>query len=154
MAGSLNKVTLIGRVGKDPAVRSFNDGNRMATFSLATSESWKDKGTGERKEKSEWHNIVVTGALVGTVEQYVKKGMLLYVEGQLRTRKYQDQSGAEKYSTEITLGGFNGSIQMLSRADEAGGSRPDHQAPSGYSAPAKAAPAKAAPKMIDDEIPF
>lgn len=114
MAGSLNKVTLIGNLGKDPEIRSTSDGREIASFSIATSESWKDKVTGEKKEKTEWHRIVIfKEGLVGVVKNYVKKGSKLYIEGQLQTRKWVDSSGQEKYTTEIVLQGFNASLILL-----------------------------------------
>ncbi len=114
MAGSLNKVTLIGNLGKDPDIRSTSDGREIASFSIATSESWKDKVTGEKKDKTEWHRIVVfTEGLVGLVKNYIKKGSKLYIEGQLQTRKWVDNNGQEKYTTEIVLQGFNAKLILL-----------------------------------------
>ncbi len=114
MAGSLNKVTLIGNLGKDPDIRSTSDGREIASFSVATSESWKDKVTGEKKDKTEWHRIVVfTEGLVGLVKNYIKKGSKLYIEGQLQTRKWVDNNGQEKYTTEIVLQGFNSKLILL-----------------------------------------
>lgn len=114
MSGSLNRVTLIGNVGNTPEIRSTQDGREIANFSLATSQSWKDNATGERKEKTEWHRVVVfSEGLVGIVKQYVKKGSKLCVEGQLQTRKWTDQAGNEKYSTEVVLAAFGGTLVML-----------------------------------------
>ena len=114
MAGSVNKVILVGNVGKDPEIRRTQDGRPIANLSLATSETWRDKATGERKEKTEWHRVVIfSEPLCKVVEQYVKKGSKLYVEGALQTRKWTDNSGVEKYSTEVVLQGFNGSLTML-----------------------------------------
>lgn len=114
MAGSVNKVILIGNVGKDPEIRTTQDGRKFANLRIATSESWRDKNSGERKEKTEWHSVVVfNDALAKVVEQYVRKGAKLYIEGQLQTRKWQDQAGAERYSTEVVLQGFNGVLTML-----------------------------------------
>ena len=114
MAGSVNKVILIGNVGADPQIRRTQDGRPIANLSLATSETWRDKQTGERKEKTEWHRVVVFNEnLAKIVEQYVKKGSKIYVEGALHTRKWTDQSGAEKYSTEVVLQGFNGTLTLL-----------------------------------------
>lgn len=114
MAGSVNKVILVGNVGKDPEIRRTQDGRPIANLSLATSETWRDKNTGERKEKTEWHRVVVfSEPLCKVIEQYVKKGAKLYIEGQLQTRKWTDQSGVEKYSTEVVLQGFNGTLTML-----------------------------------------
>ena len=108
MAGSLNKVMLIGNLGADPDMRQTQDGKRMALLSLATSESWKDKSTGEKKEKTDWHRIVIFNeGLAGIVESYLKKGSKIFVEGQLRTRKYTDANGVEKFTTEVVLSGFN-----------------------------------------------
>lgn len=114
MAGSVNKVVLIGNVGKDPEIRSTNDGRKIANLSIATSDTWKDKSTGERKEKTEWHRVVIFNeGLAGVVEKYVRKGSKLYVSGSLQTRKWTDQSGAEKYSTEVVLQGFNSELVLL-----------------------------------------
>ena len=111
---SINKVILIGNVGTDPEIRNTNDGKEIASFSLATSESWKDKNSGEKKEKTEWHRLVVfSQGLVGIVKNYVKKGSKLYIEGQLQTRKWTDKDGADKYTTEIVLQGFNSTIQLV-----------------------------------------
>ena len=114
MAGSVNKVILVGNLGKDPEIRSFQNGGRVASFSIATSESWKDKTSGERKEKTEWHRVsVVNDSLVGIVERYLKKGAKVYIEGQLETRKWTDKDGAEKYSTEVVLRPYRGELTML-----------------------------------------
>ena len=120
MAASLNKVMLIGNLGADPVIRQTQDGKRLAQLSLATSESWKDKTTGEKKEKTSWHRIVIfNDGLAGVVESYLKKGSKIYIEGQLQTRKFTDQSGVEKYTTEIVLGNYNGTLTMLdSRTQE------------------------------------
>ncbi len=117
---SVNKCILVGRVGKDPEIRSTQDGREIANFSLATSEYWKDKNSGERREKTEWHKIsVFNQGLIGVIKSYVKKGSKLYVEGQIQTRKWQDQSGKDCYSTEIVLQAFNGTLQLLdSRSDD------------------------------------
>jgi len=128
MAGSVNKAILVGNVGADPQIRTTQDGRKIANFSIATSETWKDKNTGERKEKTEWHRVVIfSEPLCKVVEQYVKKGAKLYIEGALQTRKWTDQSGAEKYSTEIVLQGFNGTLTMLSSAN--GDSKPSSAGP-------------------------
>ncbi|MEQ8265562.1 MAG: single-stranded DNA-binding protein [Parvibaculum sp.] len=114
MAGSVNKVILIGNVGADPEIRRTQDGRPIANLRIATSESWRDKNTGERREKTEWHRVVVFNeGLCKVIEQYVKKGAKLYIEGALQTRKWTDQSGVEKYSTEIVLQGFNSTLTML-----------------------------------------
>ena len=122
MAGSVNKVILIGNVGKDPEIRSLQNGGRVANFSLATSESWKDRSSGEKREKTEWHRVVVfNDNLVGVVERFIKKGSKLYVEGALETRKWTDQSGQEKYSTEVVIKQFRGEITLLDGRGEGGG---------------------------------
>ena len=111
---SLNKVTLIGRVGQDPDIRTKNDGKGIANLSIATSNTWRDKNSGEKKEKTEWHRVVIfSQGLVGIVQKYVKKGSLLYIEGALQTRKWTDQSGVEKWTTEVVLQNYNSSLQML-----------------------------------------
>ena len=115
MAGSVNKVILLGNIGQDPDVRTMQSGKKIATMSLATSDSWKDKETGEKKEKTEWHRIVVFNeGLVGVVENYIKKGTKLYIEGALQTRKWTDDSGTEKYTTEVVIQGFGGRIDIVS----------------------------------------
>jgi single-strand DNA-binding protein len=122
VAGSLNKVMLIGNLGKDPEVRSFQNGGKVCNFSLATSENWKDKNTGERREKTDWHNVAIFNEnLVRIAEQYLKKGSKVYIEGALQTRKWQDQSGADKYTTEVVLQNFNGTLVLLDRAEGGGG---------------------------------
>lgn len=113
MSGSVNKVILIGNCGKDPEIRTMQNGNKVANLSLATSESWKDKASGERKEKTEWHRIVVFGALAEIVERYVRKGSKVYVSGSLATRKWTDKDGVEKYSTEVVLQGFGAELVLL-----------------------------------------
>ncbi|MCK8781147.1 single-stranded DNA-binding protein [Rhizobium sp. NTR19] len=124
MAGSVNKVILIGNVGADPEIRRTQDGRPIANLRVATSEQWRDRNTGERREKTEWHNVVVFNeGLTKVVEQYVKKGAKLYIEGQLQTRKWQDQSGNDRYSTEIVLQGFNSTLTMLDGRGEGGGDR-------------------------------
>jgi single-strand DNA-binding protein len=120
---SINKVILVGNVGSDPEIRNTNDGREIASFSLATSESWKDKATGEKKDKTEWHRLVVfSQGLVGIVKNYVKKGSKLYIEGQLQTRKWTDNSGVDKYTTEIVLQNFNSTLQILDSANRSGAS--------------------------------
>ena len=154
MAGSVNKVILVGNLGQDPEIRSLQDGRQVANFSIATSESWKDKNTGERKEKTEWHRVVVfNDNLVGVIKNYVKKGAKLYIEGSLQTRKWTDKDGAEKYSTEVVLQGFNGTLTMLDGKRDGGSNEQSYNAPQqsyGQSAPA----AKPAAELLDDEIPF
>src|SRR3989442_13114197 len=123
MAGSVNKVILVGNLGKDPEVRRMQDGRPVVNMSVATSESWRDKATGERKEKTEWHRVVIFNeGLAKIAEQYLKKGSKVYLEGQLQTRKWQDKDGNDKYTTEVVLQGFNSSLTMLdTRAGGAGG---------------------------------
>ena len=114
MVGSVNKVILLGNLGRDPEIRSMQSGNKMASFSIATSKRWKDKNTQEQKEKTSWHNIVVFGdGLVNIVENYVKKGSKIYVEGELQTRKWQDQDGNDRYTTEVVLQGYNSNLTLL-----------------------------------------
>ncbi len=113
MSGSVNKVILIGNIGKEPECRTMQNGSKVANLSLATSESWKDKASGEKKEKTEWHRVVVFGALAEIVEKYVKKGSKLYVSGSLQTRKWADKDGVEKYSTEVVLQGFGAELTLL-----------------------------------------
>jgi single-strand DNA-binding protein len=122
MAGSVNKVILIGNLGADPEVKSFQNGGRIANLRIATSENWKDKNTGERKERTEWHTVVLqSDGLVGVAERYLHKGSKVYIEGQLRTRKWQDQSGNDRYSTEVSVGGMGGVMTMLDGPPGGGG---------------------------------
>ena len=122
MAGSLNKVMLIGNLGADPEIRSFQNGGRVANLRIATSENWKDKNTGERREKTEWHTVAIfSDGLVNVVERYLKKGSKVFVEGKLQTRKWQDQSGNDRYSTEIVIQGMGGTLTMLDGRGEGGG---------------------------------
>ena len=121
MAGSVNKVILIGNLGRDPEVRSFQNGGKVCNLRIATSETWKDRNTGERREKTEWHSVAIfQEGLVRIAEQYLKKGSKVYIEGQLQTRKWQDQSGQDKYSTEVVLQGFGGTLTMLDGRDGGG----------------------------------
>ena len=149
MASSLNKVTLIGNVGKDPEIRTTSDGREIASFSLATSESWKDKSSGERKEKTEWHRIVIfSEPLVNLVKNYVKRGSKLYLEGSLQTRKWVDNTGQERFTTEIVLQGYSANITLLdSRSTDA-----ESFASGGTSASNNAK--EFAHSELDDEIPF
>ncbi|UWR20899.1 single-stranded DNA-binding protein [Sulfitobacter sp. S190] len=118
MAGSVNKVILIGNLGRDPEVRSFQNGGKVCNLRIATSETWKDRNTGERKEKTEWHSVAIfQEGLVRIAEQYLRKGSKVYIEGQLQTRKWQDQSGADRYSTEVVLQGYGGTLTMLDGRD-------------------------------------
>ena len=122
MAGSVNKVILVGNLGREPEARKMQDGNPVVNLSVATSESWKDKNTGERREKTEWHRVVIfNDRLAEVAQKYLRKGSKIYIEGQLQTRKWTDQSGVEKYSTEVVLQRFRGELQMLDRAGEGGG---------------------------------
>jgi single-strand DNA-binding protein len=147
MAGSINKVIIIGNLGKDPEIRSFTNGGRVASFSVATSESWKDKASGEKKERTEWHRIsVLNDNLVGIVEKYIKKGSKVYIEGQLETRKWTDKDGVEKYTTEIVLRPFRGEITML---DSKGG-HTSHE----VDQPGEVDTAAPVEAKIDDLIPF
>lgn len=152
MAGSVNKVILVGNLGKDPEIRSFQNGGRVASFSIATSESWKDKASGERKEKTEWHRVsVLNDNLVGIVERFLKKGSKVYLEGQLETRKWTDKDGNEKYSTEVVLRPYRGELTMLDGKAGGGGSSfaPSDDVPSfGPSAGASSVP------DLNDDIPF
>jgi single-strand DNA-binding protein len=164
MAGSVNKVILIGNLGKDPEIRRTQDGRPIANLSIATSESWRDKGTGERKEKTEWHRVVIfSEPLCKIVEQYLKKGAKVYIEGALQTRKWTDQSGVEKYSTEVVLQGFNSTLTMLEgRSGGSGGSfGGDESGDFGSSGPVSSAPRRAVAAGggsrnadMDDDIPF
>ncbi len=156
MAGSVNKVILIGNLGRDPEIRSFSNGGRVANFSIATSESWKDKATGERKERTEWHRIsVLNEALVGVVERYVKKGSKVYIEGQLETRKYE-KDGRETYTTEVVLRPFRGELTMLDGRSGGGGgdSMGDYAEPSSGGSASGGNFGSAPKNDMDDEIPF
>ena len=122
MAGSVNKVILIGNLGADPEIKSFQNGGKIANIRIATSEQWKDRMTGERKERTEWHNVVINGdGLVGVVERYLKKGSKVYIEGSLRTRKWQDRDGNDRYTTEVVIAGMGGTLTMLDGAPGGGG---------------------------------
>ncbi len=122
MAGSLNKVMLIGNLGRDPEVRSFQNGGKVCNLRIATSETWKDRNTGERREKTEWHSVAIfQEGLVRVAEQYLRKGSKVYIEGKLQTRKWQDQSGQDRYSTEVVLQGYDGVMTMLDGRDGGGG---------------------------------
>ena len=159
MAGSVNKVILVGNLGRDPEIRSTQDGTRVANFTMATSENWRDKSTGERREKTEWHRIVIFNErLVEVAEKYLHKGSKVYIEGQLQTRKWTDQSGPEKYTTEIVLTRFRGELTMLDSrgagGDAGGYSEPSHEGPS-HSAPSgggRGGPSSGG--ELDDDIPF
>jgi single-strand DNA-binding protein len=163
MAGSVNKVILVGNLGKDPEIRRTQDGRPIANLSIATSEQWRDKATGERKEKTEWHRVVIfSEGLAKVAEQYLKKGAKVYIEGQLQTRKWTDQAGVEKYSTEVVLQGFNSNLTMLEgRSGGAGGGGGFSDEPSndfGSPAPRRAVAAAGGGGRgnsdMDDDIPF
>jgi single-strand DNA-binding protein len=159
MAGSVNKVILIGNLGADPEIRRTQDGRPIANLRVATSETWRDKTTGERKEKTEWHRVVIFNeGLCKIVEQYLKKGSKVYLEGALQTRKWQDKDGHDRYSTEVVLQGFNSQLTMLDRAGGAGaGGGGDDFGSSGPSAARERKPALAGAGKsddMDDEIPF
>ena len=169
MAGSVNKVILVGNLGADPEIRRTQDGRPVANLRVATSESWKDKTTGERREKTEWHRVVIFNEnLCRIAEQYLKKGSKVFIEGQLQTRKWQDQSGQDRYSTEVVLQGFRGELTLLDRAGaagaggagggefgaEEGGGEFGSSGPTRKVAAAAGAGARSPRSDMDDEIPF
>ena len=162
MAGSVNKVILVGNLGRDPEVRRLNSGKPVVNLSVATSESWRDRESGERKERTEWHRVVIFNEnLAKIAEQYLRKGSKVYVEGQLQTRKWTDQSGVEKYTTEVVLQGFNATLTMLDGRGEGGGSSTDIGGDFGRSSPMEGGrePARVGSRQslaeeLDDEIPF
>lgn len=158
MAGSVNKVILIGNLGKDPEVRTTQGGGKIVNFSLATSESWKDKSSGERREKTEWHRVAVFNPnLAEIAERYLRKGSKVYVEGQLQTRKWTDQNGQERYATEVVLQQFRGELTLLDSRSEAGGGQgaaSDWGGPSGGHQKAKSDGYAPPASDFDDEIPF
>lgn len=151
MAGSLNKVQIIGNLGRDPEVRNFQNGGKVCNLRIATSETWKDRNTGERREKTEWHSVAIFNeGLVRVAEQYLKKGSKVYIEGQLSTRKWQDQSGQDRYSTEVVLQGFGSTLTMLdSKQNNQGGYDQSPQG-SGYGGGGNPNSGRG----VDDEIPF
>jgi len=159
MAGSLNKVMLIGNLGRDPEVRTFQNGGKVVNFSIATSERWRDKASGEQRERTQWHNIAIFNEPVGRIaEQYLKKGSKVFVEGQLETRKWQDQSGQDRYTTEVVLRPYTGNLTLLDGRGEGGGTSGGYGGgmdqggyDGGYGG---GAPAPAGPSDLDDEIPF
>jgi single-strand DNA-binding protein len=169
MAGSVNKVILVGNLGRDPEVRSFQNGGKVVNLRIATSETWRDKATGERKERTEWHSVAIFNENIGKIaEQYLRKGSKVYVEGQLETRKWQDQSGADRYSTEVVLRPYPGSLTLLdgreggsgggSGGDDRGGGYPEER---GYGDERGGSGGGSAPRSggggrsdLDDEIPF
>jgi single-strand DNA-binding protein len=165
MAGSVNKVILVGNLGKDPEIRRTQDGRPIANLSIATSETWRDKGTGERKEKTEWHRVVIFNeGLCKVAEQYLKKGAKVYIEGALQTRKWTDQSGVEKYSTEVVLQGFNSTLTMLDGRSGGGGGNFADEPGGDFGMSTPSAPPRRAPASVgggggrnndmDDDIPF
>ncbi|NYJ09457.1 single-strand DNA-binding protein [Rhizobium leguminosarum] len=168
MAGSVNKVILIGNVGADPEIRRTQDGRPIANLRIATSETWRDRNSGERREKTEWHTVVVFNeGLCKVVEQYVKKGAKLYIEGQLQTRKWQDQQGQDRYSTEVVLQGFGSTLTMLDGRGEGGGASSgggrgssnndygdDYGAPAPSSSPRRGGGGGNFSRDLDDDIPF
>ena len=165
MAGSVNKVIIVGNLGRDPEVRTFQNGGKVVNLNVATSETWRDKASGERKERTEWHRVsILNENLAKIAEQYLKKGSKVYIEGQLETRKWQDQSGAEKYTTEVVLRQFRGELTLLDGRDGGGGGGgsseydpgpSDRGASSGGGGGGGFAPAGGAgSRDMDDEIPF
>ncbi|HXU99349.1 MAG TPA: single-stranded DNA-binding protein [Caulobacteraceae bacterium] len=152
MSGSINKVILVGNLGRDPEIRTLNSGDRVANLNLATSETWRDRASGERKERTEWHRVVIfNDNLVKVAENYLRKGSKVYIEGALQTRKYTDQSGAEKSSTEVVLQKFRGELTMLDGRGEGAG-RPDDAG--GYASAPRSGPKEDFTADLDDEIPF
>jgi single-strand DNA-binding protein len=163
MAGSVNKVILIGNLGRDPEVRSTQDGGKIVNLNVATSENWKDKSSGERKEKTEWHRVVIFNDRVGEIaERYLKKGSKVYIEGQLQTRKWTDKEGQERYSTEVVIGRFKGELTLLDSRGGGGDSGSEDRAPArsersgagDKGAGGGSGPSWEAPADLDDEIPF
>jgi len=159
MAGSVNKVILIGNLGRDPEIRSLQDGTRVANLSVATSESWRDKNSGERRDRTEWHRVVIfNDRLVDVAERFLKKGSKVYLEGQLQTRKWTDQSGQERYSTEVVLQKFRGELTMLDSRDGGGAgsaeSGPDFGGSSGSGYGGGSGSAASGGRDFDDDVPF
>jgi single-strand DNA-binding protein len=152
MAGSVNKVILVGNLGRDPEVRQTQDGNPIVNLSLATSENWRDKATGERRERTEWHRVVIFNERLADVAQkYLRKGSKVYIEGQLQTRKWTDQDGRDRYSTEVVLQRFRGELTMLDSRGDGGGGGGDYGGGGGSSGPP---PGPSGGGDLDDEIPF
>ena len=152
MAGSLNKVQLIGRLGADPEIKQMVNGKNVARLSIATSQSWKDKNSGERKEKTEWHRVVIFNeGLVGVVQQYLKKGSQVYIEGQIQTTKYTDNNGQEKYSTQIILQGYNSTLTMLGSSNSGGKIEDNSMNQDSSSLPSDN---NVSSNELDDEVPF
>jgi single-strand DNA-binding protein len=160
MAGSINKVILIGNLGKDPEVRRLNSGDMVVNLRIATTESWRDKQSGERKEKTEWHSVVIFNENIAKVaEQYLKKGSSVYIEGQLQTRKWTDQQGVEKYTTEIVLQKYRGELTMLGGRGDGGGRAVEEDSGGGFTAKSGGKRVSDGPREsfnadLDDEIPF
>lgn len=153
MAGSINKVILIGRLGRDPETRTFQNGNKVVNLRVATSETWKDRDTGERRERTEWHSVAIFNEGIGRIaEQYLRKGSAVYIEGQLETRKWQDQSGADRYSTEVVLRPYKGGLTLLGGrgGDGAGGASQQDSGSAGQSGGYDGGYGAG----VDDEIPF
>ena len=152
MAGSLKKVLLIGRLGNDPEIKQMSNGKNVARLSVATSETWKDKNSGERKEKTEWHRVVIFNeGLVGVVQQYLKKGSQVYIEGQIQTTKYTDNNGQEKYSTQIILQGYNSTLTMLGSSNSGGKIEDNSMNQDSSSLPSDN---NVSSNELDDEVPF
>lgn len=166
MAGSVNKVILVGNLGRDPEIRTMQSGGRVCNLALATSESWRDKQTGERRERTEWHRVVVFNeGLVNICERFLRKGSKIYIEGQLETRKWQDQSGQERYTTEVVLRPFRSELTMLDARSEGGGAGGGYGGGGGYADPGFGEPmggmgggassgSTPPPSDLDDDIPF
>ena len=164
MAGSVNKVILVGNLGRDPEVRSFPNGGKVCNLRIATSETWKDKQTGERKERTEWHSVaIMSEPVVRIAEQYLRKGSKVYIEGQLETRKWQDQSGQDRYSTEVVLRPYSGTLTLLDSAgggggsnqgDYGGGNQGNNQGGDYQSPNYGGSPSPSVGPSMDDEIPF
>ncbi len=168
MAGSVNKVILVGNLGRDPEVRTFQNGGKVVNLRIATSETWKDRTSGERKEKTEWHSVAIFNENLGKIaEQYLKKGSTVYIEGQLETRKWQDQSGADRYTTEVVVKQFRGELTLLGGRDSGSGNAPSYMADqsggdgydsgpssSGGSGAGRSTGGSGRSADMDDEIPF
>ena len=152
MAGSVNKVIILGNLGRDPEVRTFQNGGKVCNLRIATSETWKDKSTGERKERTEWHSVaIMSDPIVRIAEQYLRKGSKVYIEGQLETRKWQDQSGQDRYTTEIVLRPYSGELTLLDGRQDDSGSKYDAGDSGGYSPQGNDGGYS---RDMDDEIPF
>ncbi len=157
MAGSVNKVILVGNLGRDPEIRTMQNGGKVANLSVATSDSWRDRTSGERQERTEWHRVVVfDDKLVEIIEKYLRKGAKIYLEGQLQTRKWTDQSGQEKYSTEVVLQRYRGELTMLDGRGGGGDSMPsdDRSASSSMGSGGRSSGGRPGPSDLDDDIPF